>query len=327
MKKFLILFSFVMLGLGLVACGGTAENVETAVSESNTSAVEVAANTQTSGGGEGLNEDYADAVSVQTQLILGSLSLADTDLAIDEAQANELLPLWQAMQALGESSTTATAETNAVLKQIQGEMSAEQIVAIVDMQLTSEDTQTILQESGGFRGRGGAADGEAGQAPEGRQGFGGGGGLPGGGPGGGQGPGGLGGGEIDPSARETRIAERFGEGVDPLAQILMDALIRNLQVTAGLVDEAALPAGNGRNGLGNIMPLIAEKTGLEVEDIRAQLQDGATFADIISNNGGDVEAITEAMLEPLSEAEDFDEAAARAQIEEMLNGGFGQPQN
>ena len=99
MKKFLILFTILMLGM--VACGGTAESDDTIVSvNEEASSVEVAAITQTSGGGESLNEDYADAASIQTQLILGTLSLADTALALDETQANALLPLWQAMQAL-----------------------------------------------------------------------------------------------------------------------------------------------------------------------------------------------------------------------------------
>ena len=332
MKKLWILFGLMVL----VACGGTAET-ETAVSGSDalgdpsttsqdinnaSAAVDVVAEN----GATELNEDYPDAVPVQMQLILGSLQLSDGVLAIDEGQANELLPLWRAMESLSQSDTTAAAEMTAVLNQIQNTMLPEQISAIVAMELTAEDTQTILQESGGFRlgGRGAAADGQTSNGGEGRPA----GGLPGGGqgPGGGLGgPGGGLGGNVDPEAVQTRLAERFGEGVDPMAQLLMGTLIRNLEVTAGLVDADALQAGNGRNGFGAVMPLIAEETGLAVEDIQAQLQEGSTLADIITNNGGDVEAIQEALLSQFSQAENFDEEAARTQIDEMLNGGFGQP--
>ena len=329
MKKVLIL----MMILFLVACGGTAET-GTAVSGSETlgdpsttsqdinnasAAVDVVAEN----GAVELNEDYPDAVSVQMQLILGSLQLSDGVLAIDETQANDLLPLWRAMESLSQSDTTAAVEITAVLNQIQATMLPEQISAIAAMELTAEDTQTILQESGGFRlgGRTGNEDGQSFAGGDGPPA----GGLPGGGPGGGGFGGGGFGGNADPEAVQTRMAERFGEGVDPMAQLLMGALIRNLEVTAGLVDADELQAGNGRNGIGAVMPLIAEETGLAVEDIQAQLQEGNTFADIITNNGGDVEAVQEALLAQFSQAENFDEDAARTQIEEMLNGGFGQP--
>ena len=324
MKKVLIL----MMILFLVACGGTAET-ETAVSGSETlgdpsttsqdinnasAAVDVVAEN----GVVELNEDYPDAVSVQMQLILGSLQLSDGVLAIDETQANDLLPLWRAMESLSQSDTTAAVEITAVLNQIQATMLPEQISAIAAMELTAEDTQTILQESGGFRlgGRTGNEDGQSFAGGDGPPA----GGLPGGGPGGG----GFGG-NADPEAVQTRLAERFGEGVDPMAQLLMGTLIRNLEVTAGLVDADELRSENGRNGFGAVMPLIAEETGLAVEDIQAQLQEGSTLADIITNNGGDVEAIQEALLSQFSQAENFDEEAARTQIDEMLNGGFGQP--
>jgi hypothetical protein len=89
-----------------------------------------------------LDVTYPEALPVRLQLMLGSLMLADTPNAITPAQAAELLPLWQALQSLTSSGTSATAETNAVLAQIEATMTSDQIAAIRALQLTS----TTMQE-------------------------------------------------------------------------------------------------------------------------------------------------------------------------------------
>jgi hypothetical protein len=89
-----------------------------------------------------LDVTYPEALPVRLQLTLGSLMLADTPNAITPVQAAELLPLWQALQSLTSSGTSATAETNAVLAQIEATMTSDQIAAIRALQLTS----TTMQE-------------------------------------------------------------------------------------------------------------------------------------------------------------------------------------
>lgn len=89
-----------------------------------------------------LDTTYPEALPVRLQLTLGSLMLAETPNAITPAQAAQLLPLWQALQSLTSSGTSATAETNAVLAQIEATMTSEQIAAIRALQLTS----TTMQE-------------------------------------------------------------------------------------------------------------------------------------------------------------------------------------
>jgi hypothetical protein len=89
-----------------------------------------------------LDTTYPEALPVRLQLTLGSLMLADTPNTITSAQAAELLPLWQALQSLTSSGTSATAETNAVLAQIEATMTSEQIAAIRALQLTA----TTMQE-------------------------------------------------------------------------------------------------------------------------------------------------------------------------------------
>jgi hypothetical protein len=84
-------------------------------------------------------------LSMESQLIAGSLLLEETDVAIDKDQAGELLLLWKAFRSLSYSDTSAQAEIDAVITQIQDTMSAEQIQAIQAMQLTSDDLASVLQ--------------------------------------------------------------------------------------------------------------------------------------------------------------------------------------
>lgn len=178
---------------------------------------------------------------VQTQLILGTLQLETTDLAVDSVQAAELALLWKAMRSLTTSDTAAAAEIEALLEQIQDIMTTEQLEAISAFEITPEDMRTIIQDLGiefgspegfeGFDGDGFNPGQFGGQ-------FGGGGGQ---GPGGqfGGGPGGFqdGGGDFDPEAFATQRAERGLEGFGGRAGgFLFDPLIELLEARAGLED-------------------------------------------------------------------------------------------
>jgi hypothetical protein len=88
---------------------------------------------------------YENALPANSQLALGTLRLEGTDTAVTPAQAKTLLPLWQAIQ---NGVLQNDAETNAVLRQIEGTMTAEQLAAIAAMQLTAEDMTAYMQESG-----------------------------------------------------------------------------------------------------------------------------------------------------------------------------------
>jgi hypothetical protein len=94
----------------------------------------------------GLSTNYVGALSVENQLVAGSVLLEDTELAIDKDQADSLLPLWQAFRSLSNSDTAAQAEIDALVTQIEEAMSAEQIQAIERMQLTSDDLASVLQQ-------------------------------------------------------------------------------------------------------------------------------------------------------------------------------------
>ena len=95
-----------------------------------------------------LSEDYENAISVRNQLLLGTLRLQGTAEALTADQAKSLLPLWQAVQALTGSETTAEEETDAVLNQIEAALTPAQVRAIAALQLTNEHLTAWYSEMG-----------------------------------------------------------------------------------------------------------------------------------------------------------------------------------
>jgi len=169
MKKTTIFLMSVILLLVLAACGGTTEGAntdaadvaDTAVTASEEEApiaevagteVETVAEAETA---VFLTEDYADdALPIRNQLLIGTLKLEGTELAVTPDQASQLLVLWQASDALSRSGTGAAEEVTAVLNQIEAAMTPGQITAIADMQLTRDDIQAMSQEMGLSMGSG-----------------------------------------------------------------------------------------------------------------------------------------------------------------------------
>lgn len=110
-----------------------------------------------------LGTGYEGALPASSQLALGTLELEGTEHAVTPEQARTLLPLWKVIQG---GTLQSDAEANAVLKQIEKAMTAEQLAAISAMQLTVEDLGTWLQEQGvDLAPPSGAAGGSGGFAP------------------------------------------------------------------------------------------------------------------------------------------------------------------
>ena len=245
-----------------------------------------------------LREDYDDALSIQAQLAAGTLLLEETELAVDEVSAAELLTLWRAAQSLINSDTAATLEIEAVYNQIQDTMTSDQISAIAEMKLTEEALTIKLEEGelsfgqGGFAGglgdRTDLGDGSA--SPEG--GFRPGGGFPGGPPGGGQGGGFPEG--INPEVMATRRVE-FAEGRF-MDRALITAVIRTLEMKTGEISE-----GQPVRIFNIVNSVIAEATGLSSEEIRVKTAEGMTLAEIVETNGGDLEEVRNSLIEALGE--------------------------
>ena len=201
---------------------------------SNSSELTDNPDTETEQSEEGLNdgkveltEDYADdALSVRMQLVVGSLLLENTDLAVDTVMAEKLLPYWKMYKVLAESDTKAQEEMDAVIGQIQDTMTADQLSYIVDLQITQETMLTLVSDLGineKFISEG-MKEG-AGTGIDRPEGF-----VPGSGRGGGQD------GNIDPELMATKQAAREDAGDGMMSRLtipLVDELISLLEEKAG----------------------------------------------------------------------------------------------
>ena len=218
MKKITLTLLTIFI-LTLTACGGASNGTEPA--------------SVTQGG------TPAGALPVAPQLIIGTLKLGDTDQAVTAEQAAELLPLWQTLQVLYDSDTSANQEIESLITQIQETLTDEQIQAITAMNLTREDMFTIMQEQGTGNSNSsqnsGSQSGSSSSNSSGGLGPGGGmpvppdGGFPGGGPG--FGPGGQGE-SLSPDQIATAQASRQEGSRNFIPPMLINALIEFLQEKA-----------------------------------------------------------------------------------------------
>jgi hypothetical protein len=95
-----------------------------------------------------LSIEYSDAANLRSQLAYGTIKLADTPNAITSDQAKTLIPLWQAVVSLSGDTTTASEELTAVQDQITTALTAEQLQAIVAMQITNAGLNVFYAEYG-----------------------------------------------------------------------------------------------------------------------------------------------------------------------------------
>jgi len=80
-----------------------------------------------------------------SRLTLGMFKLEGSTNAVTPEQAAKLLPLWKLIQG---GTLKSDAETNAVVKQIEGQMTEAQRAAIDALSLTMEDMTAWMQEQG-----------------------------------------------------------------------------------------------------------------------------------------------------------------------------------
>ena len=101
-----------------------------------------------------INSSYSNAISPSQQLILGTMNLQG-NLAVTPDEATQLVPLWEAYQALATSNTAAPEELQATLVQVEQTMTPDQVQAIVNMKLTRQSMGAIFQQLGiSFNARG-----------------------------------------------------------------------------------------------------------------------------------------------------------------------------
>jgi len=218
-KKVLFTLTVSILLLALVACGGTSSSGST---------------TSDSTGETGGTADNSTALSEEMELLIGTFKLEETDLAVSSDQASQLLPLWQTLQSLATSDTAAAEEIAAVVNQIKGTMTSQQIDAITAMNLTQQDVMSVMNETGLSANDSSASSTSSASSGSSQSGFPAGGGDPGaaGGPPAGGDPAGMGGGQqLEPGQIATLQASgtQSGGASSQIPTSLLNALIELLQ--------------------------------------------------------------------------------------------------
>ena len=206
MKKFGYWFGITLLVLFMVACGspeGTSSEAEPA------SEGPAIVDSGQSGENPVATDRNREGVG-PNQLLIGAIWLENTDQSITPEQAADLLPLWKAYRSLINSDTAAQVELEAVISQIEGVMTTEQLQAIEAQEINPEDFAAIAETIGfdfaSFANQSGGEGGESivpGQGRGGEGGF-----MPGQGPGAPQGEFG----DLSPDQIATMRAERQAEG-------------------------------------------------------------------------------------------------------------------
>ncbi len=282
-KNVVVLGVLLALVVGLAACGGGEDNGSGGEASSSS-----------------LDTSYADALPVESQLVIGTLLLEGTENAVTVEQAGELLPVWQMLQALQGSGTAAPAEVEAVLGQIQRAMTDEQLIAIKEMSLTSERMLEMLQERGGLKAAAGRTGG--GQREGGFQ-------LPAGvSPGGGGGIGGaIGGAALDPGEMEAAIAQRLESTMTGMLVSLLEARAEGAEwQAAGPNQEMILQ--------NTLFEAVVEVTGLEQQELREQTRAGKTLQELAEAHGADMEQILTQVI--AAETERVNQAVADGSLEQ-----------
>ena len=177
MNKFLKIVLSVFVLLILVSCssGGTNENQENGTSANGNNA-----DTDSSESLDSEEFEFRGEMPLQTQLLIGSLMLEETDMAISPEQAEDLIPLWQLTINMSESGTAVQEEFDAVMDAIQAVMTTEQLTYLEGIEFEQGLIQELMADLGIAPDSRGDGENEGGFTPGGF-----GGGIPGQGPGGG----------------------------------------------------------------------------------------------------------------------------------------------
>lgn len=213
--------------LVLTACGSNAD--EQSAPNTDPGVVEDSQGEQTTEGSrQSFRENLVNSeLPPVTQLAVGTILLDNTDIAVDNEQAQILIPYWKLYLNLLESDATAREELDAMISEIQGVMTTQQLSYITDLGLVQEDLMTLMSDLGieeGFRTDG--EDGEGFTRPEGMDGL---------RPGGGEGRGPGGGEGLDPelmATMEARREEMGGAGLMGATRMqipVIEALIEMLE--------------------------------------------------------------------------------------------------
>lgn len=86
-----------------------------------------------------------NSLPIETQLAVGTLKLAGTDQDVTADQAKDLVVYWGTYKELSQSQKAAQEEVNGLIAQIQETMTAEQISAISEMNISQQDVSASME--------------------------------------------------------------------------------------------------------------------------------------------------------------------------------------
>ena len=135
MKKKLI------LGIAIIALLALAAACSSTGAGSSSAATQTAA-ASSPAGGVGAN------APLSSRLAIGTLQLEGTDQAVTKDEAKTLLPLWKAIKSMSSSDTATAEEIQAVYDQIEEAMTADQVTAIKNMEMTQEQMTALMDKLG-----------------------------------------------------------------------------------------------------------------------------------------------------------------------------------
>lgn len=154
MKRIHYIILVLIIASMLTACGSgdnkteSGNLVEPTPNNLNAPAITVSTNPGGVSQKNMINYEYEGALSNRLLLAFGTLKLAETAYPITVEQAPQMLMLWQALSNLSQSGTSAEAEVNAIMSQIELLFTSEQISSINAMALTQAELQTWAQTNG-----------------------------------------------------------------------------------------------------------------------------------------------------------------------------------
>jgi|WetSurMetagenome_2_1015567.scaffolds.fasta_scaffold161371_3 hypothetical protein len=86
-----------------------------------------------------------NGLPIAAQLAVGTLKLSGTDQTVTAGQAEDLIVYWETYKQLTRSDTAAQAEYDGLIAQIEETLTADQMQAITDMNITQQDVFTSMQ--------------------------------------------------------------------------------------------------------------------------------------------------------------------------------------
>lgn len=154
MKRIHYIILVLIIASMLTACGSGDNKTESEIANESTQnelgapAISRSTNPTEVAQSTTINYEYEGALSTKLLLAFSTLKLAESAYPITVEQAPQMLMLWQALDNLSQSGTSAEAEVNALLFQIEQLFTSEQISSINAMALTQVDLQTWAQTNG-----------------------------------------------------------------------------------------------------------------------------------------------------------------------------------